>query len=386
MIRIALTMLVGDRAKFLGIVFGLAFASLLITQQAGIFRGIMILVYGGVTDTPHAQIWVGDPGISDFDTNDMLNDRELDNVRAIAGVRWAVPLLRRMVQARDPNNLIAPLMIMGIDDATKIGRPPAEAMVSGSFEDLLRPDTVIIDAYGAATKLRVNLPGGATRPLGIGDRMIMNGRSIEVVGICHATLSLMLYPTGYMLRSHLSAIDSGTDRSFNYIIAGLDGKSDARSVCERIDAATGLTARTRQEFCKHVYDFFLYETGIPANFAIAVLLGFIVGIAIAGQTFSQYVSDNRRVFASLKAMGIRNSGLTAILLIQAGFSALLGFGLGVGGATAFGWMLDGTDLSFRLEPELLLITFAAILVISLTAAALSLRSLLRLDPALVFRS
>ncbi len=386
MIRTALTMLVGDRSKFHGIVFGLAFAALLMTQQGAIFSGIMALVYGHATDTPQAEVWISDPGMTDFDTNDMINERELDNVRATAGVRWAVPLLRRTVFSRDPNNTISPIMVLGIDDATLIGSPAVEAMVVGSIEDLLRPDTVIIDAHSATTKLRVELPSGDSRPLHLGDRLIMNGRSVEVVGLCRSTLSLVLWPTAYMLRSHLSTLDTGTDRAFNFILAGLTERSDPRSVCAQIDAATGLTARTREEFCDHVYDFFLYKTGIPANFAIAVLLGFIVGAAIAGQTFSQYVNDNRRIFASLKAMGMRNSGLMRILLIQSSVSALLGFALGVGAATMFGWLLEGTDLSFRLEPFLLVISFVAVIVISLAAAAFSLRSLLRLDPALVFRS
>lgn len=386
MIRIALTMLVGDRAKFLGIVFGLAFAALLMTQQGAIFRGVMVLVYGPITDTPQADVWIGDPGITDLDTNDLLNERELDNVRAVSGVRWVAPLLRRQVYARDPNNTIAPLMVMGIDDATLVGQPSAQAMISGSVADLLRPDTVIVDAHGAATKLSVTLPDGGYRPLGIGDRLIMNGRSVEVVGLCRSTLSLMLFPTAYMLRSHLSEIDRSSDRAFNFILVGLSPGADPHTVCANVDAATGLKARTRQEFSDHIYDYFLYHTGIPANFAIAVLLGFVVGAAIAGQTFSQYVNDNRRIFASLKAMGMRNRGLMQILMIQALCSALLGLGLGVGAAAIFGRFLDGTDLSFRLEPMLLVIALVAVLVISFAAALVSLRSLLRIDPALVFRS
>jgi putative ABC transport system permease protein len=386
MVRTALTMLVGDRAKFLGIVFGLAFASLLMIQQGAIFRGVMVLVYGHVTDTPQAQVWIGDPGMTEIDTTDLINERELDNVRAVSGVRWAVPLLRQVIFARDPNNLISPIMVLGIDDATHIGSPLPSAMVAGSLADLQRPDTVVIDTRGAESKLRVELPGGGSRPLRVGDRLVMNGRSVEVVGLCRSTLAMMLFPTAYMMRSRLSALNTGSDRAFNHIFAGLETHADPRQVCDRIDAATGLKARTRQEFCDHIYDFYLYQTGIPANFAIAVLLGFIVGAAIAGQTFSQYVSDNRRIFASLKAMGMRNSGLTAILMIQALFSALLGFGLGAGGATMFGWLLEGSDLSFRLEPQLLGLAFLAVVAISLLAALFSLRSLLRLDPALVFRS
>jgi len=386
MIRTALTMLVGDRSKFLGIVVGLSFASLLMTQQGGIFLGVMSLVYGHATDTPQATVWVSDRGLLDFGISDPLNERELDNVRAVPGVRWAVPLLRRMVYARDPDDGISPLVALGVDDATLIGSPVAAALVAGSVHDLLRPDTVIIDDHGAATKLRVALPGGGSRPLAVGDRLAMNGQDLEVVGLCRSTLALTPYPTAYLLRSRLSALDPGANGSFNFIIAGLEPQADPAVVCPRIDAATGLKARTRQAFSRHIYDYYLYKTGVPANFAIAVLLGFIVGAAIAGQTFSQYVSDNRRIFASLKAMGMRNGGLMRILLVQAAFSALLGLGLGVGGAALFGVMLEGTDLSFRLEPALLAIAFVAVLVISLGAALFSLRSLLKLDPALVFRS
>ena len=39
---IALKMLVGDRAKFLGIVLGLTFAAALIMQQGSIFCGLML--------------------------------------------------------------------------------------------------------------------------------------------------------------------------------------------------------------------------------------------------------------------------------------------------------------------------------------------------------
>ena len=41
MIWIALKMLTGDRTKYLGIVFGIAFASLLISHQMSIFISIM---------------------------------------------------------------------------------------------------------------------------------------------------------------------------------------------------------------------------------------------------------------------------------------------------------------------------------------------------------
>lgn len=390
MIRTALTMLVGDRSKFFGIVFGLAFASLLITQQAAIFCGVMSLTYGHLTDTPHADIWVADPGVIDFDANDLLNERELDNTRAVAGVRWAVPLARRILQTRIADNAIVPLMALGIDDATLIGGPLPEAMIAGAVADLRQPGSAIVDEHSAAGKLRMRVPGGGSRPLTVGDPLLINGVSIRVVGICRSTMALMLYPTVYLLRSQVMGLDRTTDpttsSSFNFILVGLQPGADAQATCQAVGTATGLTARTRMGFSDYVYDYYLYQTGLPANFGIAVLLGFVVGAAIAGQTFSQYVSDNRRTFAALKAMGMRNERLAGILVIQGLAAAIIGFGLGVGGATLFGLGLRGTELSFRLEPLLLVITFVAVVAISLGAALISLRTVLRLDPALVFRS
>ena len=46
-----LKMLIGDRAKYIGIVIGLTFASLLITQQSAIFVGVMARAFSFLTDT-----------------------------------------------------------------------------------------------------------------------------------------------------------------------------------------------------------------------------------------------------------------------------------------------------------------------------------------------
>ena len=43
--HIALKMLMGDKGKYIGIVMGLTFASLIMTQQPAIFLGIMSRTY-----------------------------------------------------------------------------------------------------------------------------------------------------------------------------------------------------------------------------------------------------------------------------------------------------------------------------------------------------
>lgn len=382
----ALTMLVGDRTRFLGMVLGLAFASLLITQQAAIFRGVMSLTYGAITDCPEADLWIGDPGIRELGNNDQLNARSLDLVRGVPGIAWVAPLNRRILKLRMQNNGIESVMAVGIDDATFIGGPVVGQMMSGRVEDLRRPRAVVVDAYSARTKLAVTASDGTSRPLAVGDHLTLNGHQLNVVGICRASLDLMLLPTIFMRRSLSVELDFATGRGFNFILAGLSPGAGSATVCSAVAQKTGLKAWTAASLSGLTYDYFLYETGIPANFAIAILLGFVVGVAIAGQAFHQFVADNRQTFAALKAMGVRNRRLAELLLMQALVVAIIGYGLGLGGASLFGILLRDTNLAFRLEPSLLFIALLAVLVISAGSALFSLRLLLRLDPATVFRS
>ena len=60
---VALKMLFGDRAKFIGLVFGMAFATLLITQQASMFIGIMQRTANLISETGEPNVWVMDPGV-----------------------------------------------------------------------------------------------------------------------------------------------------------------------------------------------------------------------------------------------------------------------------------------------------------------------------------
>jgi putative ABC transport system permease protein len=58
---IALRMLTGDRAKYLGLIFTIAFASFLLANQVSIFAGIIKRTASQIIDVVDADIWVMDP-------------------------------------------------------------------------------------------------------------------------------------------------------------------------------------------------------------------------------------------------------------------------------------------------------------------------------------
>ncbi len=143
---VALKMLVGDRAKYLGIIMGLTFASLLITQQLAIFFGLMTRTYGAITDLALPDVWVMDPKVQFIDDLKPLQDTQLYRVRGVGGVEWAVPLYKGLIKARLDNGNFQTCNVLGLDDATLIGGPPE--MVSGTLADLRRAESVIVASSG----------------------------------------------------------------------------------------------------------------------------------------------------------------------------------------------------------------------------------------------
>jgi putative ABC transport system permease protein len=76
-----------------------------------------------------------------------------------------------------------------------------------------------------------------------------------------------------------------------------------------------------------------------------------------------------------------------MVAVQSLVVGLIGYGIGAGVASLIGWLSRGgrESMAFHTPYQLLLITFVAIIVISGLASAVSIRRVLRLEPAVVFR-
>jgi putative ABC transport system permease protein len=381
---IALKMLVGDRAKYLGIVMGLTFASLLLTQQSGIFVGLMSRTFGFLTDTSLPGIWVMDEKVQYVDDVKPLQDTELYRVRGVEGVEWAVPLYKGLLRARLDNGNFQSCNVIGLDDATLIGGPPI--MVQGALADLRRSDGVIVDEVGANDKLAKVLPNGRRMPLQIGDTLELNDHRAVVVGICRVTRSFQSQPSVYTTYSRATIFAPRERKLLSFILVKAKPGEDEKVVCERIHNTTGLAAYTRGQFVKLTLNYFMKYTGIPINFGMSVVLGFIIGTAIAGQTFYNFTLDNLRYFGTLKAMGAGNGRLLGMIVLQALMVGAIGYGLGVGAACMFGAASANSELVFRLPWQVLALTAGAVLVICVGASLVSIWKVIKLEPAIVFRS
>jgi len=382
---VAFRMLVGDRAKYLGIIFGVAFASLLITQQSAIFVGLMTRTFGAITDLGQPDVWVMDPKVQFIDDVKPMQDTMVQRVRGVDGVDWAVPLYKGLLKARLEDGNFQSVVVMGLDDATLIGGPPE--MVTGSLADLRRADGVIVDLVGATDKLAKppKVPGGKKIPLAIGDVLEINDNRAVVVGISRNTRTFQSQPIVYTTYLRALSIAPPERRLLSFVLVKAKPGQDPKALCARIARDTGLAAYTRDGFKQLTIDYYLKYTGIPINIGIAVVLGFIVGTAVAGQTFYNFTLDNLRQFGALKAMGLGNGTLLRMILLQAVTVGFIGYGLGVGAASMIGFGTRDTELAFRMLWQILVISGGAVALICAIAALLSIWKVMRLEPAIVFK-
>ena len=381
---VALKMLVGDKARYLGIVLGVVFASLLITQQMSIFTGIMFRTFSTVTDTGYPEIWVMDKKVQYIDDVKPLQDTKLYTVRGVEGVDWAMPFYKGLLKARLADGRFQTVNLFGLDDATLVGGPPT--MVEGRLEDLRRAEGVIVDENGARGRLAKPDPAGVPPiPLRVGDVLELNDHRAVVVGICRVGRTFQSQPVIYTTYSRAVSFAPRERKLLSFIVAGVKPHLDVEDVCKRIEEQTGLVALPANEFKWKSVFYYLKYTGIPINFGTAVLLGFLVGTAIAGQTFYNFTLDNLKQFGALKAMGASTWTLLGMILLQALVVGVVGYGIGVGIASTFGILSKNSELAFRLQWQILLVSAAAVVVICALSALLAIRKVVKLEPAIVFK-
>lgn len=381
---IALQMLFGDRGKYIAMVVGITFAALIMTQQPSIFLGLISRTYSYIGELPLADIWVMDPTVDFVEESKPLRDTELQRVRGIEGVEWAVPLFKGVLTALLPDGKRKIIDVTGLDDATLIGAP--RIMLEGSITDLRREDGIILDSNAARERFAMTNPDGSKRPLTIGDTMEINDQRAVIVGIAKLERTFTTQPLAFTTYSRATRYAPGQRRLLTYILVKAKPGADVKKLAARINAETGLLAQTKEEFKQSTLTYWMKNTGIPINFGISVFLGFLVGTAIAGQTFASFVRESLKQFAALKAMGVRNRTLVRMVLLQAAVVGMIGYGLGVGLSAVFGTLMKDSVLAFYMPWQLLLFSGGGVLMIVSVAALLSIRAVIKLDPATVFRS
>lgn len=381
MIWIAIRMLTGDSTKFYGLLFGVAFSTLLIAQQLTIFINLLERGAAQVYNVPSADVWVMDPSSRTAEVTVPMPSTDLFRVRGVPGVSWAAPIIIANAVVRTAEGKVEGVSVIGVDDATLIGLPRTQ--LSGSRDALAGPDAIFMDGVGA----RKLFPEADAQSV-LGTRFELNDQRAVVRGTVDANPSFTSGVLLYTRYSNALNYVPGTRNRMSFVLVRVQPGVDPGQLAERIERDTGLKAQTSREFARDGVDFIIENTGIPINFGITVLLGFIVGVAIVGLTFSLFIRDNIKQFGALKAIGVTNGKIRRMVAAQAGMVGFIGYGLGVLLAALFIYIGSNNSDEFKgfYTPwQIPTATAGVVMFMILLTGFISLRAVLKTDPAEVFR-
>jgi putative ABC transport system permease protein len=378
MFTIAIKMLLGDKAKYIGLIFGVTFATLLMSQQVSIFIGLMSRTASVINDVTEVDIWVMDPRVRYIEEVEPLRDIELSNVRSVAGVKWAVPFYKGLSTIRMPDGLTQQVQLIGVDDVSLVGLCPKSFV--GDPTVIQRPQTGMIDKNG----YKFTWPNQAFQ---LGREIELNDNRLVIDAICDATPTFLTFPTIYVSYSTALQITPALRNKMPFVLVKATPGVSPSDLAKRITEHTGLQALTQREFAWRSINYYLTRTGIPINFGITVFLGLIIGGAITAQTFYIFVIENLKQFAAMKAFGVTNGQLLRLVLIQAALVGFIGYGLGIGLTALFFFSTSDAPAlrGFVLHWQVMAGSATLITLIIVLSSIVSLRKVFTVDPAIVFR-
>jgi putative ABC transport system permease protein len=375
---VALRMLMGDRAKYLGLIFAIAFSTFLLENQTSIFAGIMARTGSQIADVADADVWVMDRATEYFEETKALKDTDLHRVRGVPGVDYAVPLFKANTVFRTAEGKFASCVTLGLDDATLVGVP--RTMLLGSWERLREPGAIVIDRAGYDRLYK-------GEPLLLDRVLEVNDRRVHIVGISDASAPFASFPIIHTRYSEARLFVGPQRSQLSFVLVRPVAGLTPLELAARIEAQTGLRARTSSQFRWDCVWYYMEHTGIPINFGITIAIALIVGLVVAGQTFYLFTVENLRQFGALKAIGVTNRRLVGMILLQALTVGFIGYALGTVIAATF---FEITASQIATRGIVLLwqnVVGVGVLMFSVVvfASLLSIRRVLVLEPAAVFR-
>lgn len=230
-------------------------------------------------------------------------------------------------------------------------------------------------------------------PLGVGSRVTVSGRRLEIIGefdlgtdftsdgtliVGSETLDILL-PRRYPNLDGLGNVDVG--------IVRLEKGADPEKVRELVEAALpkDVNVHTKAGFIEREKVFWGENTPIGFVFFLGLILGFIVGIIVCYQILATEISDSMPELATLKAMGYSPRFFLALILEECLYLATLGFVPGVlAAAGGYAVLAAVTGLPMRLTPDRMALVYLLTLGMCIVSGLLAIRRLNSAAPADLF--
>ena len=373
-LSLAYKLLVNDKAKFSALLVGITFAVFLMIAMTSLFAGILNRASATVINLG-ASMWIMDPAVQTVANTIGMPDYVLDATRSMQGVEWAVPVYTGGALVKLADGAYQSVTVVGLDDTSLFGRP---RLIQGKIEDIYGENAFIVVKDTEFAKME--------NPR-IGTEFELNDHRGVIVAVASVTSSgLFGVPTLYTTYERALQYIPNPRFTISYLLVNPKSPSDVPGI-EQQAKALGYLALTKDEFMDKISKFYMFQTGLGMNLLIMTVMSFIVGLSISGQTFYTFVLENLEKFGALKAIGAKSRDLVLMILFQATFTALTGYGLGVGlcALVIFIAKLRLPDYAAMIAWWNLGLAFGMVVVIAAMSSYVGVRKVLHVEPFDIFR-
>jgi len=221
----------------------------------------------------------------------------------------------------------------------------------------------------------------------LGTEFELNEHRGIIVGIASvASSGLFGVPTLYTTYERALQYIPNPRFTISYLLIEPKSPAEVPNI-KREMGALGYLVLTKDEFMDKISAFYMFQTGLGMNLLIMTVMSFIVGLSISGQTFYTFVLENIEKFGALKAIGAKSRELILMILFQASFTALTGYGLGIGlcALTIFLAKMRLPDYAAMITFWNLGLAFVMVVIIAAVSSYFGVRKVLRIEPFDIFR-
>lgn len=368
MVSVAREILLHDKVRFVFTVASLGLATVLTVWGIGVLFGTLGESVN-LIDRAQADLWVADKDAAHAADPSLVPSAILRQARRLDGVRYACGLNQLMGNLALAKNV--QVQVVGIDPACPLFRP--WDVVAGNLDGLGRGDTIVVDDFA--------LKGSATQ---VGDVIELNDHELRIVAITHYNKAFF---TSYaFVNRETFAEIGGVPEHSNFVAVRLEPGADGAQIARRLTSATyETTVFTTDEFRAATVNMML-ASGMGAGIGTMVFVGIVISFLGIALTIYTATMEQLREFAILKAMGATKWKIFGIVLEQAIIETVASFVWGVICSLGLDRFLRthvGMTSIFPIAP--IAAAFAAMLILSIAGALLSIRKAVTVDPMLVFR-
>lgn len=369
---LARKLLLHDKVKFFVAAAGVSVSVLLVLLQIGLYLGFMQNA-SNLIDHSAADIWVTGEGNENFDFAAPMAEENYWRVASTPGVGRAERMVLAFGQWRLANGGTQGVEVVGLERDARLLRP--WRVVGGDVRRMSEAHGIVVD--------RSEFPKlGAT---GIGDRNEIFGVRSEIVAVTEGIRSFTTSPFVFAnLETAHAYVNFRHDR-ISYVLVDAAPGANQALLLSRLDRLPNLMAFTTPAFSARTREYWSSRTGVGAGFFTTAVMGVLVGFVVVGQILYTGTLQHLREYGTLKAMGASNGSIVGVVLLQALFSAAIGYVVGGGLSFLAREAVAAANLTLVLSKDLLVGTAILTVLMCAFASMLSILKVVRLDPASVFK-